>query len=132
MTGGGSPRRPLALVLLVVAGLAACHSDAPEEDSRATVQIRGVYVRPMYEGQAAVIDHEPVFDRMPAMQMAFKVYTPALLDSLEPGDKVRITVDSVSLTTITAIEPLSPETVLNLYEGGGGRGGVLLPDTGEL
>ena len=118
--------RPALLVLLAVA-FGAC-SDAPAEDSSATVQIRGIYLRSMYDGQAAVLQHEPVYGRMPAMTMPFKVYTPALLDSLEPGTKVRITVDSLSLTTIVGIEPLPAETVLNLYDEGEGRGGVLLPE----
>ena len=125
--------RALLLVLLVT-GLAACRG-ASAEDPDATVRVRGVYVRPMYEGQAAVIDHEAVFGRMPAMQMSFKVYAPALLDSLRPGDKVRITVDSLSLTTIVNIERLSPETVLDLYDedsAATGRGGVILPDIDEL
>lgn len=124
--------RALALALLATVGLVAC-GDVPAEDTSATVQIRGVYLRPMYDGQAAVIDHEPVFGRMPAMQMAFKVYSPALLDSLRPGTKVRLTVDSLSLTTILRIEPLPAETVLNLYDGreGDGRGGILLPEPGE-
>ena len=118
------------LLVLLVAALAAC-ADAPADRPAAMVQIRGVYVRPTYDGQAAVIDHEAVFGRMPAMEMPFKLYAPALLDSLSPGDKVRITIDSLSLTTIHDIVRIPAETVLDLDEGGGDRGGVILPDTDE-
>ncbi len=119
------------LFILFVTGLAACRG-ASAEDPGATVQIRGVYVQPVYEGRAALIDHEAIFGRMPAMRMSFKLYTPALLDSLSPGDKVRITLDSLTLTTILDIQQISPETMLDLSDGGSNHGGVLLPEIEEL
>lgn len=111
--GTRSVRRIGRAVVLGLVLLAGC-GEPPEP----TLPVRGVYMRPMYDGQAAVIDHEAIPDRMPAMEMPFQVAEPALLDGLEPGTKVRIQVDSVSLTTIRAIEPLPPATPLELYEGG--------------
>ncbi len=121
--------RALLLVLLAV-GVVAC-GDGPAEKGTATVQVRGVYLGPRFDGQAALIDHEAVSGRMPAMAMALRVSAPALLDSLRPGDKVRLTLDSLSLSTILDVQRISPETTLDLHDGEDGRGGARLPDVDE-
>ena len=120
-------RVPLVLLALAVG---AC-SEAPAPRDGATITVRAVYLQSQYEGQAMLVDHEAIAGRMPAMRMAMQVYTPALLDSLTEGAKVRLTLDSTSLL-VRDVEVLPFETVLNLHEGDtNGRGGVILPDLGE-
>ena len=115
-------------LLLSLGVLAAC---APEPEAVPTVEVRGVYVGPLYDGQAATVDHEAVADRMPAMQMAFRLYTPALLDSLTEGARVALTLDSASLEVVD-VETLPFDTVLDLEPGdANGQGGIVLPDTAE-
>ena len=114
-----SSMRALSLGLLA---LAAC-SDAPTGPP--TLEVRALYIEPAYQGEAILVNHEPIPDRMPAMRMAFRLYTPALLDSLTEGSKVRLTLDSASLEVV-GIEKLPYETVLDLYVEGG-QGGIVLP-----
>ena len=119
---------PMRFFLLALVALAAC-ADAPAEPP--TLTVRGVYVQPMYGGDAMLVNHEAIPGRMPAMRMAFRVYTPALLDSLTEGARVALTLDSASLEVI-GVETLPFETVLELAPGdGNGQGGIILPDLGE-
>lgn len=99
-------------LVFALATLTAC-ADPPPEPPAATIVVRGVYVQPMYEGEAMLVNHEAIPDRMPAMQMAFRVDTPGLLDSLPEGARVALTVDSVSLDVID-VETLPVDTVLDL------------------
>ena len=120
--------RPL-LVLLVA--LAACADAPPADPPSARIVVRAVYIQPMYGGQAMLVNHEAIPDRMPAMQMALRLYTPALLDSLTEGARVALTLDSASLEVVN-VETLPFDTVLDLEPGDvNGRGGIVLPDTGE-
>lgn len=116
--------RPLFLVALVA--LAAC-ADAPAADESAKVVVRAVYIQSLYGGDAMLVNHEAIPGRMPAMQMALRVYTPALLDSLTEGARVALTLDSASLDVVD-VETLPFETVLDLEpSGGNGQGGIVLP-----
>lgn len=45
------------------------------------------------EGHTLLIDHGDIGDMMGPMTMAFTVDDPGLLAGIEPGDKVRITVE---------------------------------------
>ena len=47
--------------------------------------LRGVYLQPMYDGAAMLVNHEAIPDRMPAMQMPMRVKVPGLLDGLAEG-----------------------------------------------
>lgn len=87
---------------------AACADPAPP-----TLSVRGVYVEPHFEGQAALIDHETIPGRMDAMQMAFRVETPGAFDGVTPGSPVLVTLDSASLAVV-AVEPLPADTPLDL------------------
>lgn len=120
--------RPLALALLSVLPLAACADGPPAPASGATVRVRGVYVQPVFDGRAIRVNHEAIPGRMPAMVMDFRLYTPALVDSVTEGARVRLTLDSASLEVLD-IETLPFETDLDLD--GSGRGTVLLPDSSE-
>ena len=51
-----------------------------------------------------VLDHEAIEGHMEAMEMAYKVESAALLDGLEPGQKVVFTIDMEN-KTIVAIRP---------------------------
>ncbi len=121
--------RPLLLTVLVT--LAAC-ADAPADaGGSAKLVVRAVYIQPMYGGEAMLVNHEAIPGRMPAMQMALRLYTPALLDSLTEGARVALTLDSASLEVV-GVETLPFETVLDLEpSGGNGRGGVVLPSLEE-
>ena len=115
-------------LVFALTALVAC-ADAPPEPPSATLVVRGVYVKSMYGGEAMLVNHEAIPDRMPAMQMAFRLYTPALLDSLTEGARVALTVDSASLEVVD-VRTLPFDTVLNLEPSrGDGRGGTVLPDT---
>ena len=102
-------RPVLALSLLAVAGCGG----APEPPVE-TTPVRGVYVETLYDGQAVQIDHEAIPGEMDAMEMAFRVADPSLLDGLAPGDKIAFRVDST--LKIVAVEPLPPDTPLALRD----------------
>ena len=112
-------------LLLGLLAFAAC-SDAPAP-AASTLEVRALYIEPRYDGEAMFVNHEPIPDRMPAMRMAFRLYTPRLLDSLTEGSKVTLTLDSASLEVV-GIEELPFETVLDLDSGDeNGQGGLVLP-----
>ena len=84
----------------------AASSDTPGTASNAPL-VSGT-VKKVDPGSAKVtLDHEriPNID-MDAMTMAYKVQTPALLNGLKPGDKVRFSAEEVNgQTFITRIQP---------------------------
>ena len=55
------------------------------------------------ETQEIVVDHEEIKGFMDAMTMGYKVSSSALLKTVQPGDKVRFTIDTEKLV-ITKIE----------------------------
>ena len=102
-----------ALASLAVLFVAGC---ASEPEVPPPVEMRGVYLGPRFDGEAASVDHEAIGDRMPAMRMDVRVGDPSVLDGVAPGDTVVFRVDSVSLTTIWGGEPLPPGTTRDLYD----------------
>ena len=98
-------------IALALLALGAC-ADAPAGPP-ATLSVRGVYVRPVYDGQAMMVDHEAIPGRMPPMRMAFRLDEPGLLDRVTEGDRVRLTLDSASLAVV-GVEPLPAGTDLDL------------------
>jgi Cu/Ag efflux protein CusF len=105
--------RPLALAALFAAVAAGCGPDAPSERA---LTVRAVYVQPEFEGLAATFDHEAIPDVMDAMRMAFPVAEPALIEDLEPGQKVSLTIAQHPRLEVVAIEALPAETELVLAE----------------
>lgn len=117
-------RAPLALLAVAVGVVGAC-TDAP--DPSPTVTVRGIYIESVYQGEAMMVDHEAIADRMPAMRMPFRVADPALLDGVAEGASVRLTLDSASLAVV-GIETLPSGTDLTLETGNAdGRGVMTLP-----
>ena len=112
-------RAPLALALLA---LGAC-ADAPPEPP--TLSVRGVYLQPMFQGEAMEVDHEAIPGRMPAMRMPFRVADPSVLDGLPEGAAVRLTLDSASLRVLD-VETLPAGTPLDLEPAAGGA--VIVPE----
>ncbi len=125
--------RPLltlsAHVVVCALALGAC-ADAPAEEP-ATVEVRGVFVESMYDGQAMLVNHEAIPGRMPAMRMAFRLATPALLDGIAGGTPVRLTLDSTSLEVLD-VDGLPSGTALELGpDAPDGAGAVALPPESE-
>ena len=114
-----------ALLALAVFALGAC-ADAPP-DAGPTLSVRGLYIEPLFDGEAIRVNHEAIPDRMPAMVMDFRLGTPTLADDLAEGTPVRLTLDSASLRVLD-VEALPSETDLDLGPGSGGGGAVFLPD----
>ena len=112
-----------ALLTLALVALGAC-ADAPPEPP--TLRVRGVYLQPMFQGEAMEVDHEAIPGRMPAMRMPFRVADPSVLDGLPEGAAVRLTLDSASLRVLD-VETLPAGTPLDLEPTAGG-GAVIVPD----
>ena len=114
--------RTLLFGMLVAFGLVGCTDEpaaVPASESANEVSIRytvrGQFVRSVYDGQAAVFDHEAVPDVMPAMQIEMRVADPDLLATIQPGDKVRFRLEDAGRgLVITALERLSADALLQL------------------
>lgn len=68
-----------------------------------TVIGEGAVVATVPAASQLVVDHEAIAGFMDAMTMGYRVDPPDLLEGLQPGDRVRFTID-VPRRTITAIE----------------------------
>ena len=94
----------------------ACDGEEDAADVQ-TYDVRGVFVGPQYDGQAAVINHERIPGYMEAMRMALRVAPTETLAGLEPGAKVRFTlVVDGSDAYVDGIERLPDTTRLDLAE----------------
>ncbi|WP_412060234.1 copper-binding protein [Rubrivirga sp. IMCC45206] len=96
-----------AVALALLAGCA--------EPRAPTLQVRAVYLEPMYDGQAMRVDHEAIPEVMPAMEMPLSVASPDLLADLAPGAIVRLTLDSASFRVLD-VERLPAGTALTLAD----------------
>ena len=70
-----------------------------------TVTAEGTVVALRPERQQVVVEHGEIKDFMDAMTMGYKVAPATLLDTVQPGDKVRFTIDTAG-KTITKIDKL--------------------------
>lgn len=68
-----------------------------------TVTGEGTVVALRPDRQQVVVEHGPIKDFMEAMTMGYKVAPASLLEIVQPGDKVRFTIDTAA-KTITKIE----------------------------
>ena len=99
--------RRLLLFALLAAG---CASDPPA----ATVEVRAVYERTVFDGAAATFDHEAIPDVMDAMRMDFPLSDSAVVAGLAPGTKVRLTLQVEPRIEVMAVEALPDTTTLRL------------------
>ena len=115
----------LALWLALLA--AGCSDPAPDvevatfEDTdlsgAAEWAVRAVFVGPALGGAAATVEHEEIPGVMPAMRMDVALGEDGLIDGLETGDKILMTVverDSGPGLIVTGVEVLPEGTALDL------------------
>ena len=110
----------LVLLTFVATGCGERATEAPQtaDETDVSYTVRGAFVRSVYDGQAALIDHEAIPDVMPAMRMEFRVFDPALVADLEPGDKLRFRLEDEGRgLRIMEVEALPADTELNLAPG---------------
>ena len=85
--------RSLVLLFILPLAAAACGADAPRaQKAPVTHQGVGVVVDVNVEKARVKINHEKIEGKMEAMTMWFPVKDPALLQGLQPNDKVAFTV----------------------------------------
>ena len=104
----------MRLALLLALALAACSDPAP--DPQDLVTVRGVFVEPLFDGQAARFDHEAVPGWMDAMTMPFAVSDPALVAELPRGTKVELVIDTTGGANVVGLERLPAATELRLRD----------------
>jgi Cu/Ag efflux protein CusF len=71
---------------------------------RVRVEGVGTVIKVRIKKKRVTLDHLEIKGFMEAMEMSYKVNSAALLDGLEPGEKVFFTLD-IENKTITAIRP---------------------------
>jgi protein SCO1/2 len=100
-----------------MAGLIGCGAKSTE-----TYDVTGV-VRAIDAAQGQVkIEHEEIPGFMPAMTMNFDVTPPSLIEGIEPGARVRFTLERAATTLrVTQIEVLGHDPPAFV---GGGMGGI--------
>ena len=118
-----------SLLLVVSLCWAGCsggsHSPAEGDETAGTRswQVRGLFVRPSFEGEAIRVDHEAIPDFMGAMAMDIRLADPSLIDGLVAGDKIRFDLlDDDGMLLVTSVEKLPPETELELRSKAGEKG----------
>ncbi len=93
------------LTRTIVTNLAAFAVKATDpETQRVRVEGVGTVVEVRNNKKRIVLDHEEIEGFMAEMEMSYKVKSTALLDGLEPGEKVVFTID-IEDKTIVAIRP---------------------------
>lgn len=88
-----------------------------DSDGLELATVRAVFLGPAFGGDAALVEHEEIPDRMPAMRMQVALERPDLIAGLEAGDKVTLTYRDYATGpgfVVTAIEPLPADTELDL------------------
>ena len=123
------PATSLFILALVLVGVAANESQRVRASETNLVaqtstpkvhQLRGQIVTSTIdgtapEGQALVIDHEPMEEYMQPMRMTLQVGDPAEIENLRSGDKISFEmVQREEEFYIRNIQKLPPDTELNL------------------
>jgi Cu(I)/Ag(I) efflux system protein CusF len=82
-------------------------SDGPAASAASPAMIEGEVRKIDKENQKITIKHGEIKNLgMPSMTMVFRVKDPAVLDRLQPGDKVRFVADRINgAIVVTQIEP---------------------------
>lgn len=106
------------LILAVTIGLATSHAAYADDAHHKNADARAAVGATLAEGEVRKVDksagkvtikHGPLKNLdMPPMTMVFQVKDPALLDQLNPGDKINFIVEKVggqyTVTTIRAVK----------------------------
>ena len=126
---------PRLLVFAFLIGLAswtsACGGGEEEADVR-VYTVRGVFIGPQYNGQAALINHERIPGYMDAMRMALRVASAETLAGIEPGAKIQFElVVNGDDAYVDSIERLPDSTALDLAEAPV-REGLIRTDTAAV
>ena len=87
----------LVVATLAVPVLACAADDTARHSATDSAILTAAEVRKIDKAQGKVtLAHEPIQSLgMPRMTMVFRVADPAMLDQVEPGDKVRFAADKV-------------------------------------
>lgn len=103
-------RLTMLTAALAISGCADPEPAAPV----VTVEVRAVYEKPVFDGEAATFDHEVIPGVMDAMRMDLPVASPDLLTGLAPGDKVQLTLQTEPRIRVVAVGALPDTTALAL------------------
>ncbi|MEM1127214.1 MAG: copper-binding protein [Bacteroidota bacterium] len=104
-------RTRLLLVLLSAVLVAACQSDAPQPPPEGpTYEVRGRYVSSAFEGQAVILDHEPIPGVMEAMRMSFRVHDPDAWEALPEGAPIVFTLIDAEVGYVVLRPQALPDT----------------------
>ena len=94
----------LGTLIVGKGGEPAAHEAPPPEANRLYEGV-GVVIAVLPRKSRLVVDHEEIKDFMAAMEMSYIVTPVTLLRGLEPGDKVRFTIDA-NIRKIVGVVPL--------------------------
>ena len=92
--------RPVLIVLSATALSGAPSLAASDKPASKSVQGVGVVTAIDPEARRLTINHEDIKGFMGAMEMAYPVARPALLNGLKPGDKIRFVINRHNGTII--------------------------------
>ncbi len=96
---------------LLWCALSSCQSET--SDSATHYVVRGVYVGPQFNGEAAVIHHEAIPGFMEAMQMTFRLAPLETVNDLPTGAKISFElIVTESNSFIQNLHPLPDSTRL--------------------
>ena len=73
-------------LFFILVGLSACNYDQTEIEEMH--ELRGRYVAPAFDGEAAIIEHEAIPGGMDAMRMSMRVADPEAWSNLQPGKAI--------------------------------------------
>jgi Cu/Ag efflux protein CusF len=103
VVGNGSDNPVVADAMSSRLAQAAPSSENSVSSAPQTYSGVGVVIAAVPRMRRLIVDHEEIKGFMAAMEMSYTVSSPALLESLNAGDKIRFTIDARE-TQITAIE----------------------------
>ncbi len=94
----------LGTLIVGKGGKPAAH-EAPQPEAKRLYEGVGIVIAVLPRRSRLVVDHEEIKDFMSALEMSYMVTPATLLNGLEPGDKVRFTIDA-NIRKIVDVAPL--------------------------
>lgn len=114
--GGGESAAPAAPAEPSAPAEPVAEAEIPEDATIYTV--RGVYLGPVFDGEAMKVDHEAIDGYMDAMTMAFRLHDPSEQQGLAEGDKIRFRYVVAGVASfVDRVEKLPEDTELQLAGG---------------